>query len=65
MIIIIDRFESDFAVCELPDGSAVKIPRAVTGDCREGDVLRIEKDAEETCRRSEIIKALQESVFDD
>ena len=52
MTIVIDRFEGDFAVAELPDGGFAKLPRAlVPADAGEGSVLRIETDAAETEKR--------------
>ena len=52
MTIVIDRFEGDFAVAELPDGGFANLPRAlVPADAGEGSVLRIETDAAETEKR--------------
>ena len=52
MNVIIDRFEGDFAVVELPDGSFADLPRAlVPAGAGEGSVLRIETDAAETEKR--------------
>ena len=44
MKIIIDRFEGDFAVCELEDKSFVNVPRVLFGNAKEGDIFNIQKD---------------------
>ena len=52
MYVTIDRFEGNFAVVELPDGSFADLPRAlVPAGAGEGSVLRIETDAAETEKR--------------
>ncbi|MDR1690187.1 MAG: DUF3006 domain-containing protein [Clostridiales bacterium] len=51
MKVVIDRFEGEFAVAELPDGSTVNIPVKVLDDAHEGDVVNIEADAAETEKR--------------
>lgn len=48
MKITIDRFEGDFAVAELSDGSFANLPRVFVPDAREGDIINIEKDIEAT-----------------
>lgn len=51
MKIIIDRFEGEFAVAEMPDKSYVNVPKALLSEFCEGDVLKIQKDIEETQKR--------------
>jgi hypothetical protein len=42
MQLIIDRFEGQFAVCQQPDRSMLKIPRRlIPSEAREGDVLEV------------------------
>lgn len=42
MLVIIDRFEGKFAVCEIEDGSTVDMPRQILPiDSKEGDVLEV------------------------
>lgn len=39
-MLIIDRFEGEYAVCEEEDGSLKKLPKVfLPGGCREGDCL--------------------------
>ena len=45
MKLIIDRFEGDFAVIELPDGKMIDCPNAVLpDDAKEGSILNITVD---------------------
>ena len=50
MKVIIDRFEGESAVVELPDGSFSTLARALVPEASEGDVVRIEIDAPERRR---------------
>ena len=36
---IIDRFEGDFAVCEIDEGKFVNIPKELAMDKKEGDTI--------------------------
>lgn len=65
MDIIIDRFEGDFAVAELEDGTMVDIPRAILPGISEGDVVSVVKNEQETKGRRNRIKRLFDEVFDD
>ena len=45
MKLIIDRFESDFAVVELPDGQMIDCPKVLLPDnAKEGSILNITVD---------------------
>ena len=41
MKIIIDRFEGDFAVAELPDKRMLNVPKALFEGAKEGDAAEI------------------------
>lgn len=63
---IIDRFEEDWAVLEYDD-ETYNVPRALLPDnAKEGDVLRIslEIDQEETEKRREAIRKLEDELFE-
>ena len=64
MKIIIDRFEGEYAVCEVSKGEYVNIPRLLVADAEEGDIVLIEvlKDENET-RRNDMKKRLM-GLFD-
>lgn len=61
---IIDRFEGEYAVCELPNGKMADIPKsAIPADAHEGDVIIITIDKNETDKRKEKIDGLMNSLF--
>ncbi len=63
---IIDRFEEDWAVLEYDD-ETYNVPRALLPDnAKEGDVLKIslEIDQEETEKRKEAIRKLEDELFE-
>lgn len=63
---IIDRFEDCFAVCEAENGEFINIPSAALPDgVKEGDVITIAKDREQTESRKEKISELMNSLFVD
>jgi hypothetical protein len=65
---IIDRFEEDWAVLEYESESKTyNVPRALLPDnAKEGDVLRIslEIDQQETDKRRETIRKLEDELFE-
>jgi hypothetical protein len=63
MKVIIDRFEGEFAVVELPDRSTAELPRVLVPGAKEGDVIHIEIDVEETQRRRHAAKLLADDMF--
>ena len=64
MIIIIDRFEGDFAVAETEDGTMVNIPKILVPEAEEGDAVRIEVDREKTEELRKEISDLMEGLFE-
>ena len=65
MKVIIDRIEEKFAVAELPDGSFADIPRVLLPNGKEGDVVIIQIDRDETVKRTEKIQAMIQQVFEE
>ncbi|HEY8344678.1 MAG TPA: DUF3006 domain-containing protein [Bacillota bacterium] len=61
-MMIIDRFEGEFAVIELKKGKFLQIPREILPpEAKEGDVLALQIDREQTAqRRKEVERLLQE-----
>lgn len=62
MVVIIDRFEGEFAVVELPETcETVNIPRVLVPDAQEGDVviITVGKDNE----RKKRIDKLADELF--
>ena len=63
---IIDRFENDYALCEIEKGTVLNIPRtALPENAREGDVITVSIDSEETERRKNNINKLMNDLFVD
>ena len=67
---IIDRFEGDFAVCELPTGEMVLVPKnRLPKGAAESSVLKerngvFSLDFGEETRRKERIRRLEDSLFE-
>ena len=63
---IIDRFEEDFAVIELEDGSHAEMPRTlIPFEAKEGDTLTIHVNVSLTEERRRRIGALMDGLFAD
>lgn len=65
MQVIIDRFEKDYAVVEIEEGLFVNIPTILLPNAKEGDVIDIRIDKNETAKRKEKIKRLMNNLFED
>ena len=65
MKITIDRFEGDYAIVELEDMTMIDMPRQLMPkSAKEGDILSIEIDANETKARKERIGKLMDNFWD-
>lgn len=64
MKIIIDRFEREFAVAEMPDGKMVNVPKVLLPNAKEGDVVEITVNNRETQNIKNEISELMESVWE-
>lgn len=63
---IIDRFEGDFAVVEIDEGKFANIPRlALPKEAKEGDVINVWIDKDETEQRRKRIKELMDNLWAD
>lgn len=61
---IIDRFEGDFAVVELPDKTIVNIPKkAIPPDAKEGSVVDVTIDVTEKSERTQKIHKQMDALF--
>ena len=49
--VIIDRFEGDLAVVELPNRNTIDVSKLLFGDAKPGDVIDIFVNEEETAAR--------------
>ncbi len=70
-LVIIDRFEGDYALCEDEEGQILEIEKSkIPADAKEGDVLVIRGDdifvdKEETARLRQQIKKLMEELWEE
>lgn len=65
MKVIIDRFEGDYAVVEIDKGNFVNLPKELVPNAKEGDIVIIRVDHEETNKRKEHVKDLMNQLFED
>lgn len=65
MKVIIDRFEGDIAVLEMPDMQFVNAPAKLFEGAKEGDVISITIDTDETQTREKNIEKLMKQVWSD
>ncbi|MEL7655500.1 MAG: DUF3006 domain-containing protein [Bacillota bacterium] len=66
MKFVIDRFEGEFAVVELSDGNITQIPRVVIPtEAKEGDIILLIIEVDETANRKASIERKMESLFKD
>ncbi|MEA4895136.1 MAG: DUF3006 domain-containing protein [Oscillospiraceae bacterium] len=64
MRFIIDRFEGQLAVAELESKNLINIPREILPvGTKEGTVINIEIDYEETKKREDGIKRLMDDLW--
>ncbi|MGN1112785.1 MAG: DUF3006 domain-containing protein [Acutalibacteraceae bacterium] len=64
MKVIIDRFEGDFAVVEIDEGSFSKLPKAlVPKGAKEGSVISITAEESDTEARCEETDGLMDKLF--
>lgn len=63
MKVIIDRFEGDYAVVETEDKIMVNLPKSLIPGAKEGDVISISIDEEETKQRKDNISKLMDDLW--
>ena len=64
MRVVIDRIEDGIASVELPDGKIYCVPAALFADCKEGDVVYIAPNKEETEKVKNEVAIDVSSLFD-
>lgn len=63
---IIDRFEGEYAVLELPDKTFAHVPRGILPlEAKEGDLLCITVDSQGTKERRERIRKKMDQLFEE
>lgn len=62
---IIDRFEGKFAVVELEDRTMANVEKnALPANAKEGDVIFVDIEIEETQQRKDAIRAKMEKLIE-
>lgn len=64
MQIIIDRIEGEYAVVEIENGKLINVPKELFPNAKEGDVINISINNEETNKRKENIEKIMNDVFE-
>ncbi len=64
MRVVIDRIEDGIASVELPDGKIYCVPAELFADCKEGDIVYITPDKEETQKRKQEVSIDVSVLFD-
>lgn len=63
MRVVIDRFEGNYAVVELDDLSIVNVPKSLFKGAKEGDIIDIIINKEESDKRKGSINKLIDNLF--
>jgi len=64
MDVIVDRFEGDFAIVELPDKTMVNMDKRLLPGAKEGDVVGIIISKKNTEQRKEKIKKIADRLWE-
>ena len=65
MQVVVDRIEEDYIVLELEDGSVVDVPKVLIPGAKEGDVIDIYINRDETDKKNTEVKKLMDDLFID
>ena len=65
MQVVVDRIEEDYIVVELEDGSVVDVPKVLIPGAKEGDVIDIYINRDETDKKNTEVKKLMDDLFVD
>ena len=62
--VVIDRFEGEYALVEDENKNIKNMPKCLLPEnAKEGSVIKIELDEDETKRRNKDVKSLFDSIF--
>lgn len=65
MQVVVDRIEEEFIVVELEDGNVVDVPKVLIPGAKEGDIIDIYINRDETEKRNAEVKKLMDDLFVD
>lgn len=63
MQVIVDRIENDMLVLELDVGKTISVPRILIPDAKEGDIVDITINKEETKKENDKVQKLVDELF--
>lgn len=64
MKVILERFENESAIIELDIGKIITVPKILFSEFKEGDVIFIKKDTNETNKRKKQIENQMKNLFE-
>ena len=64
MKVVIDRIEDGIATVELENGKIINVPAELFDGCREGDIVNITHDKEQTKKKMKEISIDLSELFD-
>ena len=64
MRVVIDRIEDGIASVELANGKIISVPAELFADCKEGDIVYITPDKEETEKKKQEVLIDISGLFD-
>jgi len=65
MQVVVDRIEEEFIVVELEDGNVVDVPKVLIPGAKEGDIIDIYINRDETEKKNTEVKKLMDDLFVD
>lgn len=65
MQVVVDRIEEDYIVLELDNGNIIDVPKELIPGAREGDIVDIYINRDETNAKKEEVKKLMDDLFVD
>ena len=65
MQVVIDRIEEDYIVVELEDGTIVDVPRVLIPGAKEGDLVDIYINRDDTDKKNKEVNRLMDDLFID
>ena len=65
MQVVVDRIEEEYIVVELEDGTIVNVPKVLIPTAKEGDLVDIYINRDDTDKKNEEVKKLMDDLFID
>ena len=65
MQVVVDRIEEDYIVLELEDGNIIDVPKELIPGAKEGDIVDIYINRDETDKKNDEVKKIMDDLFVD